>query len=675
MPYRDKNPNRFKRPGWLDRPPIWDRRESKGLHAPAWFDKRRMRKKDPDRFKLPNWFERSNRSEGNPNRLARPAWLDRIKEEKDPDRLKRPAYLDKPRRRARSDPDRFKRPDVIDRFHELTRKTKVILTCALAVVLGATVLAVRNTDTGKDLGPTKKGAFAGFAGPVEDVSLTGHGMLPKFIVSLPTAGTAIARRVGDAHLYLAERRGTVWTLDTSNSKFTLSPQPVLDIQNKVRNSGLEDGLVGLSFSPDGQALYTSYIEGGNGDLVVSAYEVDKDLVVPTSAREILRVPNPGTSYIGGDIATGPDGMLYVGVGDGGPPGDLSRSGISQNQSEVGGSILRISPNSAPAPGYTIPPDNPYVATPLARAEVWAKGVHLPSGLSWDRMRGLWLLDRGDTQVNEIDHMVGPAAGRGANLGWDLAEGDERLKGIPPADAVRPSIQLPIVSSRPGCQPVGGYFYQSPSVTGKRGAYLFANGCDGTVRAAMKTGNGPNANQVLAISYLAQQEPVTAIGDGGSAGPIILGERGGVYYLQPTSQGINPLVDPAKPLSVTPPSQATDACGLSAAVTNLNVASLRGRSPAEVRQALMSARTSLAAYRGVLPPNLHADLDLMLRVVDTVNALVGQHGYVIDDALVQQVQDAVQPQVLDSDGTGPLANLVAYESKTCPGPKLIDLGSG
>jgi glucose/arabinose dehydrogenase len=279
---------------------------------------------------------------------------------------------------------------------------------------------------------------------------------------------ALATRSGDRALYIAEKTGRVVAIRDDR----VDPTPVLDLSGDVSLGG-EQGLLGIAFSPDGRSLYVNYTDV-DGDTRVVAYAMGRRTAEPDTRRELLFVDQPYANHNGGDLVFGPDGYLYVGLGDGGSAGDPQ--GHAQSLESLLGKMLRIDPRPDRDRAYSIPPDNPFVDRDGARAEIWAYGLRNPWRYSFDRATGdLWIGDVGQNAWEEIDRL--PAGTPpGANLGWNLVEGSRRFTGDPPNGAVAPVYEYPHASG--ACTVIGGVVYRGDEIPDLVGAYLFADLCLG-----------------------------------------------------------------------------------------------------------------------------------------------------------------------------------------------------
>ena len=283
---------------------------------------------------------------------------------------------------------------------------------------------------------------------------------------------ALAVRSGDRALYVAERSGRVVALRDERD-----PKVVLDLTEEVSVGG-EQGLLGIAFSPDGDFLYADYTDREGNTRVVEFRVLGDDKIDPV-ARELLFVDQPFSNHNGGAIAFGPDGYLYVALGDGGSAGDPN--GNAQSLSTLLGKLLRISPEPSGASAYTIPAGNPFVGRDGARPEIWSYGLRNPWRFSFDRLTGdLWIGDVGQNAFEEIDVELAPSPG-GSNFGWDGFEGTHRFEGdADRRDAVFPAYEY--FHDGSVCAVTGGYVYRGEAIPGLRGAYVFGDFCRGRIEA-------------------------------------------------------------------------------------------------------------------------------------------------------------------------------------------------
>jgi glucose/arabinose dehydrogenase len=300
----------------------------------------------------------------------------------------------------------------------------------------------------------------------------------------------IAVRPGDPALYVATKGGAVWAMHDGRPRST----PSLDLTGRV-SDGDEQGLLGLAFSPDGRFGYVDYTDR-RGDTRVVEYAWTDEGADPSSARHILFVDQPFPNHNGGQLAFGPDGYLYIGMGDGGsdytrgdPQGDPDRNG--QNLGVLLGKLLRVQPrlpdgSVPPDEGYAIPPDNPFVGREGARPEIWAYGLRNPWRFSFDVETGdLWIGDVGAGAREEVNVQDADSGG-GENYGWNNLEGTVQWLDPPPG-AVPPVFEYDHRSG--GCAVTGGYVYRGTDVPGLVGWYVFGDFCTGAIQALHRTPAG------------------------------------------------------------------------------------------------------------------------------------------------------------------------------------------
>jgi len=262
-------------------------------------------------------------------------------------------------------------------------------------------------------------------------------------------------------------------------------EPFLDIVQQVSSRDSERGLLGLAFHPE-------YAENGlffinytdlNGDTVIARYRVsdDKNQADPNSQQVLLNIGQPYGNHNGGMIAFGPDGYLYIGMGDGGAGGDPQ--GYAQNPNTLLGKMLRIDVDSGTP--YSIPAGN----APNGRPEIWALGLRNPWRFSFDRSTGdLLVADVGQNQWEEINILPANLPG-GLNLGWDYYEATHAFEGTPPegADFIFPVIEYQ--HSGRNCSVTGGYTYRGTQLPDWQGVYLYGDYCSGTVWGAIPDADG------------------------------------------------------------------------------------------------------------------------------------------------------------------------------------------
>lgn len=299
-------------------------------------------------------------------------------------------------------------------------------------------------------------------------------------------------RTGSDSLYVATRPGKIYEVDgTAPPRLVLDISRYVDTQKATKGTGGEAGLLGFTFSPDGRRLYATYTapwRKRSREAVIWTlveYRMSGDAVLSSSRRRLMSVRKDKPHHNGGAVHFGPDGYLYTSIGDGTPFGDQLDTG--QDPSDLLGSILRIDPRPDDDEPYSIPGDNPF-AVQGGAPEVWAYGMRNPWRFSFDRVTGdLWITDVGDHQMEEIDLLeAARGGGRGANLGWSLVEGTFLRGSGEPDDHTEPLHAYR--RRRPFCAIIGGYVYRGTEIPSLRGAYVFSDYCEGTIRALAPDGD-------------------------------------------------------------------------------------------------------------------------------------------------------------------------------------------
>ncbi|MEI7548363.1 MAG: PQQ-dependent sugar dehydrogenase [Actinomycetota bacterium] len=315
----------------------------------------------------------------------------------------------------------------------------------------------------------------------------------------------IVWRPGDSTPYVVSQWGTVVPLKDGKAG-----GPVLDIRGLVANS-TEQGLLGLAFHPTKPLAYVDYTNQ-HGDIVVAEYKVRGDGTFdPASARVVITVGHPHGNHNGGKVVFGPDGHMYLGMGDGGLYADPDRRAL--NPHELLGKLLRIDPEAKDGKPYTVPADNPFVGTDGARPEIWAVGLRNPWRFGFDGKTGdLWIADVGQDEIEEVD--VGWASqggGKGLSFGWSAFEGSKRFNSDQPAEGTT----MPVFEyshGRDGCAVAGGAVYRGSKIPTLQGWYLFGDYCSGIVRA-LHTVPGQATPDVVELGTQPTTSAVSAGPDG------------------------------------------------------------------------------------------------------------------------------------------------------------------
>ena len=331
---------------------------------------------------------------------------------------------------------------------------------------------------------------------------------------------AMAVRAGDPALYVAQRTGAVVAIrDGSVSA------PILDLSAEV-SLATEQGLLGIAFAPDGDHLYVNFTDL-NGDTRVQEFAMRDGVPDPASRRELLSVDQPYSNHNGGNLVFGPDGYLYIGLGDGGSGGDPH--GNAQSLSTLLGKMLRISPAPSEDLPYSIPPDNPFVGRDGGRPEIWAYGLRNPWRYSFDRRPatcGSATSGRTPGKRSTCSPPVRPAAGTTAGTHW---------RGFTPMRArLRRTRSLrstctPTIDG--GCTVTGGYVYRGQAIASLQGAYVFADFCVGRLEAIRRGPDGGVTHEMLGPSMQA----ISSFGEDSAGELYVLSLAGGVYRLTQTGE--------------------------------------------------------------------------------------------------------------------------------------------
>ncbi len=305
---------------------------------------------------------------------------------------------------------------------------------------------------------------------------------------------------GDSRLFIVERKGVIEAIDSTGA----SLGNFLDITSKVKSTQNEQGLLGLAFHPNylqNGFFYVYYTDKtAVGNTVVSRFSVnpnDPAKADPASELKILGETQPFWNHNGGCLKFGPDGYLYIGLGDGGSGNDPQGNGQKKNTFLA--KILRIDVDGGSP--YAVPADNPFVADSLYRPEIFVTGVRNPWRFSFDRLTGdLWIGDVGQNAREEIDLL--PAGEKGWNFGWRCREGFNAgvTSGCPAAATFKePIFDYPNPSK--GCSVTGGFVYRGSKWPVLFGKYLFAYYCSGRFWATEKDSTAANGFKTTEIANL------------------------------------------------------------------------------------------------------------------------------------------------------------------------------
>lgn len=331
---------------------------------------------------------------------------------------------------------------------------------------------------------------------------------------------------GDERLFGIEQLGRIWVIENGEEL----DEPFLDISEFLpaevfSGAYSEQGLLGLAFHPDYQEnglFFINYTET-DGTTVIARYRVSADnpnVADPATATVLMRVEQPFNNHNGGQLAFGPDGYLYIGLGDGGDQGDPF--GNAQNLGSLLGKILRIDVN---AELYTIPPDNPFVGVEGAMPEIWAYGLRNPWRFSFDMYTGnLFIADVGEWLWEEVNFQPASSTG-GENYGWEYYEA-EALRDETPPDV---HIHMPVITyaHSEGCSISGGYVYNGLSMPELYGVYVYGDYCSGKIWTAYPNSAGIWESELFMVTGY----QISSFGMDMNDELYLVDYKGGIYRLE------------------------------------------------------------------------------------------------------------------------------------------------
>lgn len=383
-----------------------------------------------------------------------------------------------------------------------------------------------------DNGPAPENANETCVAPAQLVQDDLSTQLVAAFPQLPVLSSLVGllQAPGNDRWYAITQEGRIYWFTNSSSANQLNL--LIDLRSVVRNSG-EMGLLGMAFHPnfisnnevyvsysdsrhEGRSTFSRFIANGTNEINISTEQV------------ILTVEQPAANHNGGQIVFGQDGMLYIGLGDGGGAGDTYGNG--QNMEALLGKLLRIDVTNTAT--YTIPADNPFVGIPNVRPEIYASGLRNPWRFSFDKQTGeLWLADVGQNVLEEVNLII-----KGGNYGWPIMEGTSCFQTTP---CNQTGLQLPVAEySHQGgdCSVSGGFVYRGTESAALAGRYLYGDFCTGRLRSTVANELQQYVTQELLLTGMnipgfAQdtQGEVYALNYSGGAGE-------GIYRLTATSGG-------------------------------------------------------------------------------------------------------------------------------------------
>jgi glucose/arabinose dehydrogenase len=339
---------------------------------------------------------------------------------------------------------------------------------------------------------------------------------------------------GDDRLFIVEQAGYIRIVDAAGN---VNPVPFLDIDDRVKSGG-EQGLLGLAFHPNYYGngfFYVNYT--GTGDSThISRFSVqpaNPSLADPNSEMKLLTIFQPYVNHNGGELAFGPDGYLYIGLGDGGSGGDPGDR--AQNPMELLGKMLRIDVDGGLP--YSIPESNPYYGSFSVRNEIWAMGLRNPWRFSFDRLTGdLWIGDVGQNAIEEIDLQPASSPG-GENYGWRCYEGNNAFNTddcLSTDNYTFPVHQFDH-SLTNSCSVTGGFVYRGSQIPSFYGKYFFTDYCNDKIWTLTPT----SKSWTVELMGQFQGNNFSTFGEDKNGRLYIAGLTSGViYYLSHTGTGLN-----------------------------------------------------------------------------------------------------------------------------------------
>jgi glucose/arabinose dehydrogenase len=377
---------------------------------------------------------------------------------------------------------------------------------------------------------------AGTAAPAQPAAAGADATGPLPQVKLQRLGNLTFRNMtgmyevpGVINRYIVlEKPGRLMTYDAND--LNKAPGVFMDIADRVDDSSSELGLLGLAFAPDfltSRSFYVNYTAGSPLRTVVSRFTANPGIETADAKTEakVIEIAQPYTNHNGGEIRFGPDGMLYLGMGDGGSGNDPQ--GNAQKRDALLGKMLRIDPSgTSSGRAYRIPPDNPFVGQQGTREEIWTLGMRNPWRFTFDKQTGtLWVGDVGQNSREEVDVIR-----KGANYGWNVMEGANCRQGN---NCDKSAFVLPVIdyaTADGNCAVVGGFIYRGEAIAALRGAYVYGDYCSGKVWALRYDGSKvTEQSQIAAVGG-----PMSSFAEDthGELYALAYGDKGAVFKITP-----------------------------------------------------------------------------------------------------------------------------------------------
>ena len=348
--------------------------------------------------------------------------------------------------------------------------------------------------------------------------------LEAFVSGLEQPTGVVNAGDGSGRLFVTQKTGLARVVQGG----AVLDAPFLDLTDTV-STDAEQGLLGLAFHPDyaeNGRFFVNYTRA-DGATVVAEFAVSEDANSADRGSEqvLLTISQPYANHNGGDLAFGPDGYLYIGMGDGGAGGDPEGNG--QDPDTLLGAMLRIDVDNGEP--YAVPQDNPFVGSESAAPEVWAYGLRNPWRFSFDREIGdLWIADVGQNAFEEVNLQPADSAG-GENYGWNITEAESCFNEANPTAPLRScdeeGLTGPVLSypHSEGQSVTGGYVYRGEAIPALNGFYVYGDFSSGTIWGAAVQGGGYASTELADAGF-----NVVAFGED-EAGELYVADFSGALY--------------------------------------------------------------------------------------------------------------------------------------------------
>ena len=436
-------------------------------------------------------------------------------------------------------------------FPRLVPAVRSIALAGLLVMLATgpgSLASSRNSDAASGAGSTGRAVSATAARPPQPAArVTTDAFTPSNVnlaLTLVKGGfvnPVLVTNAGDGsnRLFVLEQAGVIRVIQGG---VTL-PTPMLDLRGSITGGG-ERGLLGLAFDPNFPTypyIYVNFTDR-NGNTAISRYTIgsNPNVAVPSTGVRILTIGQPYSNHNGGNLAFGPDGFLYIGMGDGGSGGDPQNR--AQNLNSLLGKMLRIDIHHGTSRAhYVVPSSNPFVGR-TGNDLIWSLGLRNPWRWSFDRATGnLWIGDVGQDRWEEIDRSVRYSstrpAGRGVNYGWAVLEGRACFK--PPSGCSTSGKNVPLAvyphsASPTNCSVTGGFVYRGAASPVLVGGYLFGDYCSGRIWAVSANAAAPATPTLLWAASASPHLLISSFGED-EAGEVYVTDHagGGIYRISGT----------------------------------------------------------------------------------------------------------------------------------------------